>query len=71
MNTNIGLFDRIIHLVLVAVIFCAYFAGWIYDWSAYVSAVVAAFLIGIAFSGECYLYNWLKISTKRIEKKIS
>lgn len=71
MNTNMGLLDRIIRLVLVAVIFYAYFAGWIYGWSAYILAFVAAAFIGTALSGECYLYNWLNISTKKQRNKIT
>lgn len=71
MNTNMGLLDRIIRLVLVAVIFYAYFAGWIYEGSAYILAFVAAALIGTALSGDCYLYNWLNISTKKRKNRIT
>jgi len=64
MNSNVGLIDRFIRIILVGVIFYAYYIGWTVGWVAIVSAFVAALLLVTAFSGECYLYSWLGISTK-------
>lgn len=64
MKSNVGLIDRMIRIMLVAIIFYAYYIGWVAGLSAFVAAVFAVVLLATAFTGDCFLYRWLGVSTK-------
>ena len=64
MKSNLGLIDRIIRVLLVVGIFYLYYAGWIIGLVAMGFGVIAVALLVTAFTGDCFIYRWLGVSTK-------
>lgn len=64
MKNNLGLIDRIIRIILVGVVFYAYYIGWITGLVAMAFAVIALALLVTAFTGDCFIYRWLGVRTK-------
>jgi len=68
MITNMGTIDRIIRLVVVAVIGVLYFTGQISGAIATVLAVMAIIFLITSLLGFCPVYLPLKLSTKKQNK---
>jgi len=64
MTRNMGAIDRILRLVLVAVVLFLYARGVIAGTLAIVLGVVAAIFLLTSILGICPLYGPLKISTR-------
>lgn len=64
MKSNLGLIDRIIRVLLVVGIFYLYYAGLIIGLVAMGFGVIAIALLVTAFTGDCFIYRWLGVSTK-------
>lgn len=65
MKKNIGLFDKIIRIIVAILIGGAYFIGTISGIAALVLLGVAVILIVTAYIGTCILYLPFGISTKK------
>lgn len=64
MTTNMGTVDRVVRLVLAAVVAILYFTSFISGTFAIVLGIVAAFLAITALVGYCPLYSLFGFSTK-------
>ncbi|MFK7773104.1 MAG: YgaP-like transmembrane domain [Saprospiraceae bacterium] len=49
---------------MVAVIFYFFYIGWVSGFVAMAAAVVAVVFLTTAFTGYCFLFRWLGLSTK-------
>jgi hypothetical protein len=67
MKSNVGMADRIIRIILAAVIAALYVAGVISGWVAIVLGIIAIILFITGVLGICPLYALLHISTKKSE----
>lgn len=65
MNKNMGTIDRIVRLIVVAVIAALYFTGQISGTVSIVLGVIAAAFLVTSLIGWCPVYVPLKLSTKK------
>jgi hypothetical protein len=65
MNRNMSKFDRIIRIVLAAVLAFLYFSGIVTGTLGIILIVVAAVFLLTAIIGFCPLYTLLKFSTNK------
>lgn len=63
MKTNESKIDRIIRVIVGAVLFVLYFAGVVSGTWGIVALVIGAILVITGFVGFCPLYSLLKIHT--------
>jgi hypothetical protein len=64
MKSNVGQIDRIIRVILSIVIFYAYCIGWITGLLALAAPIFSFVLAVTALTGDCFLYDWIKMGTK-------
>ncbi len=69
MKLNMGAADRIIRLVVVAVIAALYFTGQVTGTAAIVLAVIAVLLLVTSLAGWCPSYVPFGISTRKGETR--
>jgi hypothetical protein len=67
MKQNMGTIDRVVRLILVAVVAALYFTGQISGTLAIVLGVLAIIFLVTSIIGWCPLYLPLKLSTKKGE----
>lgn len=67
MKQNMGTIDRVIRLIIVAVVAALYFTGQISGTLAIVLGVLAIIFLITSLVGFCPLYFPLKLSTKKGE----
>ena len=67
MKKNMGTIDRIVRLILVAIVAALYFTGQISGTLAIVLGVLAIIFLVTSLVGWCPLYLPLKLSTKKGE----
>jgi hypothetical protein len=67
MKQNMGTIDRVIRLILVAVVAALYFTGQISGTLAIVLGVVAVIFLLTSLVGFCPLYLPIKLSTRKGE----
>jgi hypothetical protein len=65
MKRNMGVVDRIVRLVLAAVVAVLYFMGLLSPVAAIILGVIAVVFVVTAIVGICPLYLLFGISTKR------
>lgn len=65
MPKNMGLIDKIIRLIIAAVIIILYFTGQISGVAAVILGIFAVIFIATSLIGTCPLYLPFKISTKK------
>ena len=65
MKTNMGIIDRIVRLIAVAVVAGLYFTGQISGTVAIVLGILAVIFLVTSLIGFCPLYAPLKLSTKK------
>ena len=65
MKKNVGMADRIIRLIVAAVIAVLYFTGTISGTLSIVLIVLAAVFVFTATIGTCFLYLPFGLSTKK------
>jgi hypothetical protein len=65
MKTNMGAVDRLIRIVLAAVVIGLYFTGRISGYPAVILGIVAVVFLVTSAIGYCPAYVPLKLSTKR------
>ena len=69
MIKNMGLIDRVIRVVLAAVVAVLYFTGQLTGTAAIILGVLAAIFVITSAIGFCPLYYPFKISTMKKESK--
>jgi len=67
MKQNMGTIDRVVRLILVAVVAALYFTGQISGTLAIVLGVVAVIFLLTSLVGFCPLYLPIKLSTRKGE----
>jgi len=67
MKKNMGTIDRVVRLILVAVVAALYFTGQISGTLAIVLGVLAVIFLLTSLVGFCPLYLPLKLSTRKGE----
>lgn len=67
MKKNMGIIDRVVRLILVAVVAALYFTGQISGTLAIVLGVLAIIFLLTSLVGFCPLYLPLKLSTRKGE----
>ena len=65
MSKNMGSVDRVIRLVLAAVVAILYFTGAISGVWAIILGILAAIFVVTSFIGFCPLYAPFKLSTRK------
>lgn len=70
MVKNMGSADRIIRLIIVAVIAALYFAGQITGTAALILGIIAIVFFATSLIGWCPVYTPLGISTKKRDKAL-
>ncbi|MDO9387430.1 MAG: DUF2892 domain-containing protein [Thiobacillus sp.] len=68
MKKNMGVVDKIIRLVVVAIIAALYFAGQITGTAAIILGIVAVAFLVTSLIGWCPTYALLGISTQKADK---
>ncbi len=68
MKKNMGGVDRIIRLIIAAVIGCLYYNGTIEGTLAYVLLAVAAVFAVTALMSSCPLYSLVGLNTCKVKK---
>ena len=70
MKQNMGMADKIIRLVVVAVIVVLYFTGQITGTAAIILGIIAGAFLVTSLIGWCPTYVPFGISTKKAEKTL-
>jgi len=70
MKQNMGMADKIIRLVVVAIIAILYFAGQITGTAAIILGIIAVAFLVTSLIGWCPTYVPFGISTKKAEKTL-
>ena len=65
MKRNMGTIDRVLRILVAAVVAFLYFSGYINGLVATILGVVAAIFVLTGFVGTCPLYSLVGISTCR------
>jgi predicted PurR-regulated permease PerM len=68
MKKNMGVVDKVIRLVVVAIIVALYFAGQITGTAAIILGIVAVAFLVTSLIGWCPTYVPFGISTKKADK---
>jgi predicted PurR-regulated permease PerM len=68
MKKNMGVVDKVIRLVVVAIIVALYFAGQITGTAAIILGVVAVAFLVTSLIGWCPTYALFGISTQKADK---
>lgn len=68
MNTNVGLLDRLVRILVAAGLAYAYFTGRVEGFLGIVLLVVALVFVVTSFVGFCPLYRLLNLSTAKKKK---
>lgn len=68
MKKNMGVVDKVIRLVVVAIIVALYFAGQITGTAAIILGIVAVAFLMTSLIGWCPTYVPFGISTKKADK---
>ncbi|MDT3705924.1 MAG: DUF2892 domain-containing protein [Thiobacillus sp.] len=71
MTSNMGTTDKIIRLVVVAIIAVLYFAGQITGTAAIILGIIALAFLVTSLIGWCPTYALFGISTRKKEKTVS
>ncbi|MGC9151297.1 MAG: YgaP family membrane protein [Microbacter sp.] len=69
MKKNVGAVDKVIRVIIAALLVILYFANVIHGTLGIILLIVAAVLLITAFTGFCGLYVLFGISTCKKEKK--
>jgi hypothetical protein len=69
MKTNMGVVDRTIRLIVVAIIAALYFTGQISGTAAIVLGIIAVAFLLTSLIGWCPAYVPLKLSTKKSDQQ--
>jgi hypothetical protein len=67
MKKNMGTIDRIIRLVVAAIIIVLYLTGTVPGVVGIILIVIALIFVATSFIGFCPLYTLLKISTCKVK----
>ncbi len=70
MTSNMGTTDKIIRLVVVAIIAVLYFAGQITGTAAIILGIIALAFLVTSLIGWCPTYALFSISTRKKEKTV-
>lgn len=70
MKKNMGVVDKVIRLVVVAIIAALYFAGQITGAAAIILGIVAVAFLVTSLIGWCPIYVPFGISTKKTDKTL-
>jgi uncharacterized membrane protein YkgB len=70
MKKNMGVVDKVIRLVVVAIIAALYFAGQITGTAAIILGIVAVAFLVTSIIGWCPTYALFGISTKKADKTL-
>ena len=70
MKKNMGVVDKVIRLVVVAIIVALYFAGQITGTAAIILGIVAVAFLVTSLIGWCPTYVPFGISTKKADKTL-
>jgi len=68
MTTNVGMFDRIVRIVLALLFSVLYFTGTVPGTAGIVLLVLGSMLLITALVGTCGLYSLLGVSTCALKK---
>ncbi|MGD8569055.1 MAG: DUF2892 domain-containing protein [Gammaproteobacteria bacterium] len=69
MKKNMGIVDRTIRLIAVAIIAALYFTGQISGTAAIILGIIAVAFLLTSLIGWCPVYVPLKLSTKKAEQQ--
>ena len=70
MKLNMGVADKIIRLVVVAIIVVLYFTGQISGTAAVILGIIAVAFLVTSLIGWCPVYSVFGLSTRKTEKTL-